>query len=277
MIGQTKLVKKINSYTIDTLPQNLLFIGEDGCGKHLLANELARNLKLPTVDVVSEMAKYKASSDPDRLSALLVDSVQSQVTSLYLIDLDLLDENLQNILLKFIEEPTDNIYIVLMSSSEVNVIPTILNRCIKMYFEEYKVDELKAFNGGLFGEADNEAIFEICKTPGQVLEALNSTDMNKLLDLCNNIVNRAATTSYANMLSIETKINYKEEYDKFDFNLFFKTMIYASYKSFVSTNNETSGKIYLFTAGYYNEYIKKMAKEAFMINYLTKLWKVVRA
>lgn len=35
MIGQSNLVKKLDAYTLATLPKTILFIGEAGCGKKL--------------------------------------------------------------------------------------------------------------------------------------------------------------------------------------------------------------------------------------------------
>ena len=33
-IGQRKLLEKLNKYTRETLPKTLLFLGDEGCGKH---------------------------------------------------------------------------------------------------------------------------------------------------------------------------------------------------------------------------------------------------
>ena len=52
IIGQTKLLNKINKLTLNTLPHSLLFIGEYGCGKHLICNYIANkfNLELNKLD-----------------------------------------------------------------------------------------------------------------------------------------------------------------------------------------------------------------------------------
>ena len=42
MIGQEKILNKLKSYTITTLPKNLLFLGPYGSGKHTIAREVAK-------------------------------------------------------------------------------------------------------------------------------------------------------------------------------------------------------------------------------------------
>ena len=41
IIGQTKLINRINSFTIDSLPHSILMIGDLGCGKHTLCKYIA--------------------------------------------------------------------------------------------------------------------------------------------------------------------------------------------------------------------------------------------
>ena len=41
IIGQTKLLNKINALNIDSLPHSILMIGDLGCGKHTLCKYIA--------------------------------------------------------------------------------------------------------------------------------------------------------------------------------------------------------------------------------------------
>ena len=51
IIGQDNLLKLINTFTLTTIPRTLLFIGEEGCGKHLFAKYLANKLQLETINL----------------------------------------------------------------------------------------------------------------------------------------------------------------------------------------------------------------------------------
>ena len=51
MIGQEKLLSILDTYTLETLPKTLLFIGEEGSGRKTIITRLANRLCLPVVMV----------------------------------------------------------------------------------------------------------------------------------------------------------------------------------------------------------------------------------
>ena len=53
-IGQAKLRATLEAYTINTLPQTLLFLGEEGCGKKSLIKELANRLGLSLIKLTEK-------------------------------------------------------------------------------------------------------------------------------------------------------------------------------------------------------------------------------
>ncbi len=126
VIGQPKLMSTINSYTIQTLPKSLMFVGPTGCGKHTLAKYIANKFELDFIEIDEKIS-----------SVDLEDFLYSTLDTVYLIDLNKFSEKQQNQFLKFIEEPTKSVYVILITNSEVNVLNTILNRCIKFSFEPY--------------------------------------------------------------------------------------------------------------------------------------------
>ena len=50
-VGQEKLINTLNSYTLDSLPKTMMFLGESGCGKHTLAQTLAEKLGLTILKI----------------------------------------------------------------------------------------------------------------------------------------------------------------------------------------------------------------------------------
>ena len=263
VIGQEKLVKSLEGYTLETAPKTILFLGQSGCGKSWIANAFAKQLDLEVVVV-----------QPDSTAEKLIEYYQCPINKMYLIDLKDLVEKDQNKFLKFIEEPSKTMNIILMAESTVGILPTILNRCVKYVFEPYTPEQLKQFDWAV--NCSEEIAYEICKTPGQLLE-LSVDNLDQALGLCRAIVSSVDKANYANTLSIVTKINLKDDAKKIDFKLFFDLMTYAAFDDYKKNNNELSFKIYLYTIRQQAKALNiNVAKEAFLLNYLDNIWRLAR-
>ena len=263
VIGQEKLVKALEGYTLETAPKTILFLGQSGCGKSWIANAFAKQLDLEVVVV-----------KPDSTAEKLIEYYQCPINKMYLIDLKDIVEKDQNKFLKFIEEPSKAMNIILMAESTVGILPTILNRCVKYVFEPYTPEQLKQFDWAV--NCSEEIAYEICKTPGQLLE-LSADNLDQALGLCRAIVSSVDKANYANTLSIVTKINLKDDAKKIDFKLFFDLMTYAAFDDYKRNNNELSFKIYLYTIRQQAKALNiNVAKEAFLLNYLDNIWRLAR-
>ncbi len=263
VIGQEKLVKALEGYTLETAPKTILFLGQSGCGKSWIANAFAKQLDLEVVVV-----------QPDSTAEKLIEYYQCPINKMYLIDLKDIVEKDQNKFLKFIEEPSKTMNIILMAESTVGILPTILNRCVKYVFEPYTPEQLKQFDWAV--NCSEEIAYEICKTPGQLLE-LSADNLDQALGLCRAIISSVDKANYANTLSIITKINLKDDAKKIDFKLFFDLMIYAAFDDYKKNNNELSFKIYLYTIRQQAKALNiNVAKEAFLLNYLDNIWRLAR-
>ena len=263
VIGQEKLVKALESYTLETAPKTILFLGQSGCGKSWIANAFAKQLDLEVVVV-----------QPDSTAEKLIEYYQCPINKMYLIDLKDIVEKDQNKFLKFIEEPSKTMNIILMAESTVGILPTILNRCVKYVFEPYTPEQLKQFDWAV--NCSEEIAYEICKTPGQLLE-LSADNLDQALSLCRAIVSSVDKANYANTLSIVTKINLKDDAKKIDFKLFFDLMTYVAFDDYKKNNNELSFKIYLYTIRQQAKALNiNVAKEAFLLNYLDNIWRLAR-
>ena len=263
VIGQEKLVKALEGYTLETAPKTILFLGQSGCGKSWIANAFAKQLDLEVVIV-----------QPDSTAEKLIEYYQCPINKMYLIDLKEITEKDQNKFLKFIEEPSKTMNIILMAESTVGILPTILNRCVKYVFEPYTPEQLKQFDWAV--NCSEEIAYEVCKTPGQLLE-LSADNLDQALGLCRAIVSSVDKANYANTLSIITKVNLKDDAKKIDFKLFFDLMTYAAFDDYKKNNNELSFKIYLYTIRQQAKALNiNVAKEAFLLNYLDNIWRLAR-
>lgn len=261
LIGQTKLLTAINRYSINTLPKTMLFVGELGCGKKTFAKYLADRLELDFVEI-----------DKTVDSESLQDYTHNTISTIYLINLDSFSDKQQNQFLKFIEEPSKSVYIILTTSSEANVLPTVLNRCIRYCFEPYTQEELQKISGSIY---TNPLAISIFKTPGK-LSNLTDAGFNDLMSLANTVVQKVNVAQYANTLLITNKINYKDLYNKIDFNLFFDAVEYLAFEDFKNNNNQNSFTIYKITNRFKQLATRQnLLKETLMLNYLTTLWEAV--
>lgn len=257
-IGQEKLVQDLTSFTLQTLPHTLLLTGPSGCGKHTLVNSvIAPYYKLQVLDIT------------DRISLETIDTIYTAPTTMfYTIDLTKTTEKEQNILLKLIEEPRDNCYLILFCSNVHNLLPTIKNRCIEYRFKPYSFKELLSFNKNV-----NEKIVEnICETPGDVL-LINTQNLESLQNLCKKIIYNMKQANYSNAMSIVDKLNYSDEYDKYSLDLFMKVLLFQIVEEYANKNVDK-----LFTMYNIVSQIQKklqfgtVNKKYVIINLISKLW-----
>jgi replication-associated recombination protein RarA len=261
VIGQTKLMSIIDSYTIQTLPKALMLIGQAGCGKHTISRHISEKFNLDYVEI-----------DESVSSADIEYFLYSTINTLYVIDLTKFSEKQQNTVLKFIEEPSKSVYVVLTACSEAGVLNTVLNRCIKYAFEPYTKQEVEQITGTTV----NEQAFAIFKTPGKLLN-ITDNSFNNIITLADSLVKNIHRASYANALVISTKINYKDLYNKVDFNLFFDAVEYLALEDFKANGTQLSFTIFKIT-NQFKQYATQsnLIKETLMLNYLTTLWEAVQ-
>lgn len=261
IIGQTKLLSKIDMYCAkQSLPKTLMFIGPKGCGKHLIASYIAIKYNLDLVSVDTTFS----GEDIDSFN-------YKTIKTLYLIDLSNYTEKQQNIFLKALEEASSTAYFILITNSEAGVLSTILNRCTKYYFEPYTKEQIEQITNTA---VDSQA-FKIFQTPGKLLNLTESSFKN-ILNLAKKIVHEINTMKYANALAISTKINYKDFYDKVDFDLFLDAVEYLALDDYKNNGIEQSFVIFKIT-NQFKQYATrgKLIKETLMLNYITTLWEAI--
>ena len=118
IIGQTKLVNKLLGYSFNTMPKTLLLVGDQGAGKSFITKKFTEHLGV-------ELVELNAQTTSDQL----IEYLQSPIQAIYSLNLSEVAEKQQHKYLKFIEEPSSNMRIILRAESEVGILPTILNRC----------------------------------------------------------------------------------------------------------------------------------------------------
>lgn len=221
MIGQDRIIENIN---MGNIPNPLLLVGEEGMGKHTIVDKIIEKFPKSRIDIVE-----KFTSD-DIQDLYLQTESQYVIIDFNKIGLNKRINNVQNSLLKLIEEPPKNIHIIILVQSLNEVLDTIKNRCQVWTLKDYTVEELRAINNNLSTLEDYKIKYFI-KTPKNAIEYKNDNEINSLTNLCDTIARMIGAANVSNTLSIVNKLDVKgEDSNKLSLNLFFNVLIYTLYK-----------------------------------------------
>jgi DNA polymerase-3 subunit delta' len=145
-----------------------MFIGEQGIGKRLIANQFAKMILCQEYDLhecntCKSCLEFDGGNNPDfvfiepdgriikigQIREMQNKIVEKPIISnkkVYIInDADLMTKEAQNCLLKTLEEPPEYIVIILIVSNENKMLTTIKSRCMKIHFEKIDDNEIQKF------------------------------------------------------------------------------------------------------------------------------------
>ena len=183
-----------------------MLVGDYGSGKHLICREISNHLKLQQRDITKE------------LSLEIIDELYNRTDPfLYVINIDDISIKEQNMILKFIEEPLKNAFIVILTEAGANVLPTIFNRCQQWRLQPYNKEYLQTFT-------DNMNILRLATTPGQVIDFINC-DFEALFELADKVVSKIGSANLPNVLTINNKLTVKDEKGKIPAKLLIKALV----------------------------------------------------
>ena len=205
------------------MPSKILLSGKKGLGKSTLAyhiinyvlsvtedykynldkfiiNEKNRSFKLLKNDThpnffLIDLLNDKKNIDVTQIRNMITYANKSSFNNMprfILIDnIENLNLNSVNALLKIIEEPNENIFFILINNNEKNILPTLKSRClnfkIHFTFDESVIISNKILNINIF-DLINHDLINHYNTPGEIINLINfSKDKN--IDLNNHTLN----------------------------------------------------------------------------------------
>ena len=261
-------------YIKSYLPNKILFSGEKGIGKSTLAYHLinyilsldedgAYNLNNFTINLDNKSFKLTQNkSNPNFILVdvneekknINIDQIRNLILSLnkssfntkprfVLIDnIELLNVNSVNALLKILEEPNDNINFILINNNK-KVLPTLKSRClnfkISLTYEQSINITNKILNENLLNFLNKEFVTNY-STPGQLLKMINYAN-NNYIDL-----------KSLNLKDLISQIILDKKYKK---DLSIKDLIYSLIELYFR-NNISTKKIGLINM--YNYFLKRI-------------------
>ena len=209
-----ELLNFIELYKSQKLPNKILLSGEKGIGKSTLAYHIINHILSIDEDNSYDLKNYKINPDnksfklilnrsnPNFISIDIDDDKKSidinQIRSLILTlnkssfnkkprlvlidNIELLNINSVNALLKVLEEPNDNIFFILINSNK-KILPTLKSRCLNYNITLTSNQSIDITNKILDQNCMNlihEQLINHYSTPGLLLGLLNFATKNNL-------------------------------------------------------------------------------------------------
>ena len=262
IIGQDELVNYFLNTSFESLPRTSMLIGPKGSGKHSLLQLISENCGIQAMDV----------SDKINLDLIEFISVRPE-PFIYYIEADKISEKDENTLLKLLEEPLSNTCIFILCNHESSLLPTVQNRCYKFKLKPYSQSILKQF----IPAGISDEILQYANTPGQLIN-MSAQDLEAQKLLANNMFFKIKNATVPNTLSISEKFSFKNEKNKFDFNIFLSILHRIIYD--IICNSNVSRQYYLAykltNQLYHDQFIPHIDQRLLFENYLLQLKKLFR-
>ena len=217
----------------DTLPNKILLSGEKGIGKstlayHLINFELSKNEEHPydyennkinpdnksyklilnksnpnfyLIDVLEEKKKIDINQIRELIINLNKSSFNNKKRFVLIDNIELLNLNSINALLKILEEPNENINFILINNNK-RVLPTLKSRCLNFKVFLTKDQSIRIVNQLLNDDINtiiNNKLFDYYTTPGKLFKLIKLSEEYHL-DLVNFDLNTTLTTIIKNKI-----------------------------------------------------------------------------
>ena len=185
-LGKSTLAYHIINYILSTnekfeYDSRKFIINKDNRSFKLLQNKTHPNFYLvdllsdkKNIDVVQirEMISYTNKSTFNNMGRfILIDNIEN------------LNKNSVNALLKIIEEPNENVFFILINNSEKYILPTLKSRCItfkiSLTFDDTMLISNQILNENIFNLVNHDLI-NYYNTPGEVINLINFSRDKKI-------------------------------------------------------------------------------------------------
>tara|TARA_B100000767_G_scaffold269700_1_gene291921 strand:+ start:344 stop:1282 length:939 start_codon:yes stop_codon:yes gene_type:complete len=161
----------VNSYIINEKNKSFKLLQNNSHPNFYLI-DLLNDKKNIDVSQIREMISYTNKSAFNNMARLiLIDNIEN------------LNKNSVNALLKIIEEPNENIFFILINNSEKKILPTLKSRCltfkINFTFDESINVSNQILNQNIFDLMSLD-LFNYYNTPGDIINLINFSKQKKI-------------------------------------------------------------------------------------------------
>jgi DNA polymerase III subunit delta' len=150
IIGHSSQLAEISQLIAnDRMPNSIVISGDKGIGKSVFANVIAEQILKSDIAIATDCLVLNSNKSSIGIDAIrdanefLVKSPTIGKNRVVIMDkADALTINAANALLKSLEEPKNGRYIILVSESLDNILPTIKSRCYKIALRPLSQEEV---------------------------------------------------------------------------------------------------------------------------------------
>ncbi|MFC1645211.1 ATP-binding protein [Patescibacteria group bacterium] len=201
IIGHKKQLNFLeNSLKNNSISQSYIFSGPGGVGKFLIANKFANSVSLgeesldtPRKDnyenIVVVAPRSETKKGVTKIRDISIDDVRDaqkklstfplngKYNVLLINDSERLNKSSQNALLKILEEPNSTSIIILITSEENRILPTIKSRCQVLRFGLVPLAEMKQELSGMNSDVDLDNLILLSMgRPGMVFDMQSDSE-----------------------------------------------------------------------------------------------------
>ena len=225
---------------------NNFVINSDNKSFKLLQNNSHPNFYL--IDVLNEKKNIDISQIREMITYTNKSTFNNMARFILIDNIENLNKNSVNALLKVIEEPNENVFFILINNCEKNILPTLRSRCsifkINFTFNESIYVTNQILNENTL-DLINYDLINYYNTPGEIINLINFSKDNNI-DLKNytlfNFLNLLIDNGYykKNKIVKNLLINFIELFFLKEYRLIkSKSSLLNYYYSFINKNNNT--------------------------------------
>lgn len=213
MISQTSVRYKLTNRRSNFI----ILVGEVGIGKKTLLREVFND------------AYWVENNSVDSIREMNREAHKRSNTVFIIPDCDSMSLNAKNSLLKTVEECKNGNVFIMTVADEYNVLETLISRAQVVYMETCSPQQLKEYYRMLYPETwdsrEEKIIGEICSTFGEVNTLALRMEPIEFYSFVEKVVDFIADAPVSNALKIGNSIALKNEVDKYDLKLFWKSFV----------------------------------------------------
>ena len=256
IIGNDKIKQELkHAVDLNMNSHSYLFIGTDGIGKKLIANEFAKMLLCNEKDSnnggycnkCKSCMEFSSNNNPDfflinpdgnsikieqirEMQRKIIEEPIISTRKVYIIDdSDKMTKEAQNALLKTLEEPPRFVVIILIGSNENNFLTTIKSRCNIIRFNNIPDDEIKKYLEKKYNITNLETNM-IRSFGGSIGKAEILREKQELYSHVYNSINKIEKLDLIDMLK-EADIIYKSQDEKFEILEYINVILFEKAKT----------------------------------------------
>ena len=185
-LGKSTLAYHVINYALSLNEEYKYDISSFRINKNNRSFKLIQNNSHPNFYLI-DLEDEKKSINIDQVRTMIAYTNKSSFNNLprfILIDnIEYLNKNSNNALLKVIEEPNNNIFFILINNNEKNILPTLKSRCINFKINLSFVETVRTINllldKNIF-EIINYDLINYYTTPGEIINLVNLAEEKKI-------------------------------------------------------------------------------------------------